>query len=275
MKKLILALLFLPIIFCACQEVKYSQIQPQFGWETFVWHNLYGSGGSGERRWKYGYEKNERGDVLPKAPPNLEIPKYLLRHRLFAGEVNCDNIKGRQYTKKDAVDFVRFNYEDWYDVNDFRWHGTSAPVWGITRDGIYFQVFNTSDTGSPFTDLVVSVIRTIQVHCELENREPTISEKYYVLFYCSINTVRFDGSYCALNHNRLEATHFAELIFGALKLFIICGFVLFCMALPAIVILLLKRVTPEGSIIHKASSIVEWLIILVGGATLVKSITKK
>lgn len=275
MKKLILALLFLPIIFCACQEVRYVQTQPQFYWDSFVWHRLYGEGGSGKKQWEYGYEKNERGDVLPKAPPNLEIPKYLVKHKLFAGEVNCDNVRGRQYTKKDAVDFIKFNYEAWYNVYGFERGMGTAPVWGITKDGIYFEVFNTSDTGSPFTDLVASVIRTIQVHCELENREPTISEKYYVLFYCSLNTARFDGSYCALNHNRLEATHFAELIFGVLKLFILCGFVLFCMALPAIIILLLKRVTPEGSIIHKAASIVEWLIILVGGATLVKSITKK
>ena len=273
MKKLFLVLLLLPIIFCACQEVRYLNVESNFDWDTFVWNSLYGDGGNGKRQWKYGYEKNEKGEVFPKAPPKYKHPDYIQKHKLINGAIDCDNARSKQYTKKDAVDFIIFNNNSFIVGGMFNFDNRT---WGVTKDNVYFPLnLKTSDTGRPFSDLKESLIRTIQMRCVLENRQPTINEKFCVLFYCTVNSAKFDNSYCALNHNRLQTTRFAELIFGVSKIFIICFFVLFCMALPAIIVLLIKRFTPEGSIIHKAASIVEMLIIFVGGATLVKSITKK
>ena len=139
---------------------------------------------------------------------------------------------------------------------------------------MYFPLLQ-STTSTPFKNLVNSLLITIETNCAIEGREPTISEKYYVLFYACSDPHSLDVSYYAKHRDKIETSWLAEQVFGTMKIFIICFFFLFCMVLPAIVLLILKRFTREGSIIHSAICFVEWLIILVGGATLVKNLTKK
>lgn len=274
MKKIILIFMFVfvPILAYSAiiPKVEYVNIDYNFDWDTFVYNNKY-DGGSGKRKWKYGYEKSNK-EVLPKEPPNFKIPEYLKKHRLISGDaITLENIRSKLYSKKDAIQFIKFN-KGYLGV--YGYVMSDGQTLGITKDGIYFPVLE-SEPSSPFKHLVNSFILTIQNRCVSENREPTISEKYLLLYFCCIDINSLDNSYYSLNQSKLERTWFAEQILGTIKIFIICGVVLFVMILPALVILFIKRITPEGSALHKAASLVEWVIIIVGGATLLRSLTKK
>lgn len=274
MKKLLLVLAFIavPVLSFASvlSSVKYVDIRYNFDWDSFVYHNRY-SGGSGERRWKYGYIK--KGEtVLPKEPSEFQVPNYIKDHHLIGGElISLENVRSKLYTKKDAIEFIKFN-RGYLSID--RYIHSDDRIWGITRDGIYFPLLK-YETKAPFTNLANSLIVTIQNRCELEKREPTVSEKYYVLYFCCADISSVDNAYYSLNQNKIDISDLACYVFGITKLFIICIFVLFCMTLPAVVLLVIKGFTPKNSIFHKAASMVEYIIIILGGASLIKSFIKK
>lgn len=274
MKKLILLLVVFMFPLISCSKVTYLDIpfENNFSWVKFLDDNKY-DGGNGKRLWKYGYVKGN-GVMLPKAPPKVQVPEYLSKHPLAGNDlITLDNVNKKSLTKKDAERFVIINYGGYIDTGGYHALSTSR-VWGITPEGIFFIVPE-GTVSAPFKRLVDSLMITIQSKCAFEDRKPTIIEKYYMLFYASTNVNALDTSYYAKNQDSITLSWYGESIFGIMKIFLICFFVLFCMMVPAIAVLLLKRFTPEGSIIHSAACMVEWLIILVGGATLVKSITKK
>ena len=282
MKKLllILAFLILPVLSYSAMfsKVEYVNIEPyyDFSWEKFLDNNKY-DGGNGKRQWKYGYKKTNSGKYLPKEPPKMQIPEYLINHPLISGEpINLDNAKRKLYSKKDAVRFIIFNRGGYLTLSGNHIAISDGRTYGVTKEGIYFP-FSENIISHPFEDLADSLIVTIQTKCTLEKRNPVLAEQYYMLyiFCCKEDVYNCDSGYYAQNQNEIELGGLALMIFGLIKIFIICILALFCFALPAIVLLVIKRYTPEGSAIYKAISLVEWLIILVGGASIVRSISKK
>lgn len=273
MKKLLLVLMFiLPLVSCSISKIEYIDFDYNYNWVKFINDNRY-TQGSNKRLWKYGYKKD--GDIyLPKKPPKFQIPDYLIGHPLLDGEtITLKTVIKKLYSNKDATKFMYISKGGYVSTKGYQ-AGGSGVLWGVTEKGVYFPVTD-KGTSAPFKNLINSVLITIQNKCAIENRDPTLSEKFIVLFYICSNYDIVDSSYYAVNQDYLQRYWFAQQVFGTIKIFLICFFVLFCMTLPALVILFIKRITPEGSIFHTAASFVEGLIILVGGATLLKKITKK
>lgn len=278
MKKLLLLLLvvlFLPLV--SCKEVRYLERDTEFDYKAFVQRNDYNNKYT-KRAWKYGYKKCDDGIVVPKRPPKYKVPDYLKNHPLLAKDnISVDEVAKLQYSKKDAIDFIELNYSG-YQTTANIYHDDAnfvdERIIGVTKDGIYFPL-QTGTLWKPFSNLADSVLLTIQMRCENEHRKPTIHEKYLLLYIYSMKPYQYDNGYYNKYSDSIEYGALAENIFGILKIFIICLLALFCLALPAIVLLIIKRYTPEDSAIHKAISLIEWLIILVGGASLVKSLGKK
>lgn len=271
MKKLLLLFVFiLPLM--SCSEIVYKEYNYDYNWYKFINDNRYDNG-SGKRLWKYGYVKKD-GITYPKEPPGFQTPDYLRKHPLVGKDLlNLDNVVSKMPSKKDAVEIFKFNRGGFVMVDGFKGF-SDGKFWGVTKEGMYFPIIQ-GTTSTPFRNIVNSLLITIETNCAIDGREPTMSEKYYVLFYSCSDPHSLDVSYYAKHQNEIETSWLAEQVFGTMKIFIICFFFIFCMMIPAIAILLIKRFTPEGSILHSAASFVEWLIILVGGATLVRAITKK
>lgn len=273
MKKLLLLFVFiLPLMSCSKAKFEYIDLNYNYNWEKFISDNRY-TKGSNKRLWKYGYEKQNE-NYLPKKPPKFQIPDYLIGHPLLGEEkITLSTVKKKLYSNRDAVKFIKHNRGGYVSADGYRGLPDSI-LWGVTKDGVYFPTVN-SEPSRPFAILVNSILVTVQNRCAIENRDPTLSEKFIVLFYACSDYNIVDNSYYSVNKDYINRSWFAEQVFGTMKIFIICFFFIFCMMIPAIAILLIKRFTPEGSIFHSAASFVEWLIILVGGATLVRAITKK
>lgn len=278
MKKIliiILMLLLLPTFSFAKTKVYKAHIGKgsidyTYDWFDFLCKNEKHDHNKGA--WKYGYVKDvENGTsiYIPNKPKNYKVPDYLSNYPIVNENISLENFKGI-FTEKDAMRLVMI-----ISYMDFE----SGVIFGVTPNNDWFVVNNNGhlhnnaygdyrhNKAMPYMDVKSSIMKTIIMHCQFENREPTISEKYIMLYLDTYGNRlcrkldREHGQIYAKEYNRIQkAEDYRMYIGGPIKLIGWCLLILFMFALPGIVLVILKFVFPKGSIIYSAVCTLELLL---------------
>ena len=282
MKKIIFIILMitlLPIFAFAKLEVETFNFKYTYDWISFlgIGKQEYGKEGN----WKYGYKDFDASTedqwchyYIPNKPKGYKIPEYLKNYPIINKNINVSNIKDAMFKESDAIRLVEPNWEMFSgDLGEINF------VFGVTKNNDWFVVNNNKaisrsnphDKFRPFRDASVSIQKTIKMHCELEKRDPTISEKYIMLYLETCTPLECDDKdreYKAYYAKEYEKAQRDETIFQILWTLRIVGWLLlalFAFILPGLVLVLLKCIFPKGSIIYNAVCIVEgmlWIFVI-------------
>ena len=279
MKKLIiliLAIALLPVFAFAKLEVETEVYDCDhhynYDWIMFFARNEKHSNNKGN--WKYGYiaEKKDNGTYLyiPKQPTKYKLPDYLANYPIVNKNVYVYDFKNR-FTEKNAVRLVRINnWKDWEDGITFG--VTEDNSWFVVNNGGYqsYDLYPTHPKHNkflPYKDAKSSVMKTIMMHCEYEQRKPTISEQYILLYLdvygdklCNRLNAEYQQEHAKEYQAAKKAVDYEMYLIGPIRLIGWCLLILFLFALPGIVLVILKFVFPKGSIIYNAVCILEVML---------------
>lgn len=264
MKKLITVICILTLIpvlsFAKIKEEKVC-FYPSYDWSIFLGRGTKTK--SKEGNWKYGYNLIQDGNEYyfePKAPKGFKVPSYLNRFPIVNKNISIDSFK---FEENNFIKFVRNTALGWFD---------EQIVFGILPDNIWIVVDNTGPWNDfhnkfrPYEDARISIMKTIIMHCEYENRDPTIDEKYIMLYMetCKLGIstypdLRYQDTYKDEYHNEQwkKDTYF---IFGNFRIVGWCLFALFLFILPGIVFSVIKFIFPKGSVFYNAVCVLEAML---------------
>lgn len=274
MKKIILLILMmtlLPILAFAKLQVETYQFDYAYDWISFLGRGKQEYGKEGN--WKYGYkdfdastEHEWRHYYIPNKPKGYKVPEYLKNYPIINKNINASNIKDAMFKESDAVRLIKADMEMFCNSLS-----ENRIVFGVTKNNDWFVVNNNfiqnrHNKYRPFRDACISIQKTIKMHCEEEKREPTLSEKYIMLYIDScvdLECNEKDREYKRLNYDSyrkdVRAEQFAQVI-GIFKVIGWCLLALFAFALPGLVLASLQFIFPKDSAIYKAVTILEWIL---------------
>ena len=216
-----------------------------------------------EGNWKYGYVKaDDAYSYVPNKPKNFKVPSYLNQFPIV-NDIDID-----EYRSKDR-NFMRFIrcYSPGREDDEL--------VFGVTENYEWIVVDNRNNNMSgsskfnnyfqPYEDARVSIMKTIRMRCEKENRDPTIHEKYLILVLdqCKEELRALDTQYIETHQKEYAKAQRDETIFQILWTLKVVGWLLlalFAFVLPGLVLILLKFIFPKGSIIYNAVCTVEVML---------------
>ena len=233
-----------------------------YNWGTFKWEAQQTKYKEGN--WKYGYD--DAGDdysYIPKQPTKFKVPKYLNQFPIVHKDIDIDEYRSKDrnfirvvksYAPGAEDDKMIFGITDNYEwiVIDNRFNNMS----GSSKYNYKFQ---------PYEDARVSIMKTIKMRCEKENREPTIHEKYLILVLeqCKEELRAFDTQYIATHQKEYAKAQRDQTIFQVLwtsRLVMWLLLILFVMALPGIIFAIVKLVFPKGSIFSSAINVLDIIL---------------
>lgn len=216
-----------------------------------------------EGNWKYGYVKaDDDYNYVPNKPKNFKVPSYLSKFPIV-NDINID-----EYRSKDRS-FMRFvrcyapGLEDdelvFGVTEDYEWivvDNRDNNMSGSSRFNNYFQ---------PYEDARVSIMKTIKMRCEKENRDPNMNEKYLILVLeqCKEELRALDVQYIETHQKEYAKAQRDQTIFHVLwtsRLVIWLLLILFVMALPGIIFAIVKLVFPKGSIFSSAVNVLDIIL---------------
>lgn len=278
MKKIILLMfiiVLLPVLAFAKLEIESFKFDYTYDWISFLGRGTQEYGKKGN--WKYGYNEWDNGVdgyghkhlFIPKKPNVFKCPSYLSNYPLMNKNITASDIKNNMFTEKDAVRLVRSQ-----NMSSFE----EGILFGVTINNDWFVINNCSyitirmssdphDKFRPFSDAKVNIMKTIMMHCETEKREPTISEKYIMLYLemCGDQLSKeldqaYQQYYAKEYHASQKSEYFQMWVTGPLKLLGWCLLALFAFMLPGLILVLLQCIFPKGSIIYNAVCTLEVML---------------
>lgn len=278
MKKIILLMLMivlLPILAFAKLEIESFKFDYAYDWISFLGRGTQEYGKKGN--WKYGYKDFDASTehqwchyYIPNKPKGYKVPEYLKNYPIINKNINVSNIKDVMFKESDAIRLIKPSWEMFSgDLGEINF------VFGVTKNNDWFVVNNNKavsrskphDKFRPFRDASVSIQKTIKMHCELEKRDPTISEKYIMLYLetctpleCNDKDREYKAYYAKEYHASQKAEDYEHYIIGPIRLVGWCLLALFAFILPGLVLVALKCIFPKGSIIYNAVCIVEVML---------------
>ena len=278
MKKIILLMLMivlLPILAFAKLEIESFKFDYAYDWISFLGRGTQEYGKKGN--WKYGYKDFDASTehqwchyYIPNKPKGYKVPEYLKNYPIINKNINVSNIKDVMFKESDAIRLIEPSWEMFSgDLGEINF------IFAVTKNNDWFVVNNNKavsrskphDKFRPFRDASVSIQKTIKMHCELEKRDPTISEKYIMLYLetctpleCNDKDREYKAYYAKEYHASQKAEDYEHYIIGPIRLVGWCLLALFAFILPGLVLVLLKFIFPKGSIIYNAVCIVEVML---------------
>lgn len=278
MKKIILVILMLSLlpIFTFAKLIEENiDFRYKYDWISFLGRGTQEYHKKGN--WPYGYKEWDNGVdgpghkhlFIPKTPKEFKCPAYLNNYPLANRDINVNNVRDNMYSEDDAIELIRcqngYAFEEgilfgvtannnWFVVNNYGYTHTKMPG-------------DRHDKFRPFTDAKIGIMKTIMMHCEKEKRNPTLSEKYIMLYLdmCGDQLSReLDQDYQQYYAKDYRATQRAKevglWVGGPIKLVGWCLLALFAFVLPGLILVMLKCIFPKGSVVYNAVCALEVLL---------------
>lgn len=263
MKKLIsliCVLILLPIFAFAELQEEYVNSDYVYDWGKFVWNATQTADKDGN--WSFGYMQDEdEYHYIPRKPEGYSVPKYLRQFPILNKDIDIDTYRSKE---RNFIRLIKCYAPGW-DEDEIVYGVTSNNEWIVVDNRGYFSN-RFQDKFQPYEDARLSIIKTIKMHCELEHRNPTVNEKYIILYFnnCKDQVSTYpDMHYKKAHQEEYDKFQRNESIFFVLGNFRFIGWcllILFVMLLPAIIFIAIALIFPKGSIFSRAVTILDMIL---------------
>lgn len=229
-----------------------------YDWGSFKWDAKQTTDKEGN--WKYGYVKAEDDyNYIPNKPKKHKTPDYLSQFPI----VNDKDIDEFRSKDRNYIRFVK-SIMPGSDEDEIVFGVTENYEWIVVDNRGYYGRFN--NKFQPYEDARISIMKTIKMRCEKENRDPTSNEKYLILVLdlCKDELRDLDMQYIASHQKEYESAqkseNFEMWVSGPIKVVLWCLLALFAFVLPGLIVGSIKLIFPKDSVFYKAVCVLEGIL---------------
>lgn len=263
MKKIILlicTLVLLPVFAFAKLQEEQVDSDYIYDWGTFMCGATQTEDREGN--WKFGYIPDEDGyHYIPKKPNGYSVPNYLKQFPIVNKDIDIDVYRSKE---RNFVKLVKCYAPGW-EEDEIVYGVTDNNEWIVVDNRGYFS-HRFQDKFQPYEDARLSIMKTIKMHCEMEHRNPNISEKYIILYFT--NCKDQVSTYPDIHYKKIHQEEYDKFqrneslffIFGNFRIIGWCLLILFVMLLPGIIFAIVKLVFPRGSIFASAVNVLDIIL---------------